>query len=100
MPNLPHPHRMVAVWTQPRIATCTLTVAFPGGLDTEDLDRILEQALHLRERLTNPSLDLCKRLCCLHPIVPDAFEPFGKHLVHLCGEVNYVARMTQMTILP
>jgi len=27
-------------------------------------------------------------------------KTFGEDVLHLCGEVNYVARMTQMTILP
>jgi hypothetical protein len=73
---------MGAVWTQQRIAPCTLTVAFPGGLDPEDLDRSLDQALPLRSRLTHQALALCTRLGCRHPIVPDAFAPFGKPLWH------------------
>ena len=34
------------------------------------------------------------------PIVTNAHPATGQGMQQLCGEVNYVARMTQMTILP
>ncbi len=33
-------------------------------------------------------------------IMSDALEAMRQDMEELCGEVNYVARMTQMTILP
>ena len=33
-------------------------------------------------------------------VVPEPHEAAGEHMQELCGEVNYVARMTQMTVLP
>jgi len=32
--------------------------------------------------------------------MPDFHAAIGQDVLELCGEVNYVARMTQMTILP
>ena len=75
-----------------------ITLAVGQGGD--DLHRALDDALDLGQRLLNQALHLFKRLGRLHPIIADALETFGKRMLNLCGEVNYVARMTQMTILP
>src|SRR4029453_4202742 len=69
MPHLPHAHLMVAVRTEQRIATGTLTVAFPVALGRDDLDGTLDDAPHLCQGLTNHAFDLCKRLGRLHPII-------------------------------
>jgi len=44
-------------------------------------------------------MPLRKRLGGLDPVIPDALEAFGKDMLHLCGEPNYVARMTQVAML-
>ena len=75
-------------------------VAFPITLGRDDLDGTLDDTPHLRQGLLNQAFDLGKRLGRLHPVVAYPLETFRKHMLNLCGEVNYVARMTQMTILP
>jgi len=48
----------------------------------------------------NHGLDLGKRLSSLHAVIAYPLEAFGKRMLHLCGDPNYVARMTQLTTLP
>ena len=36
----------------------------------------------------------------METIIANAVKTFGQNMLHLCGEPNYVARMTQHTTLP
>ena len=90
----------MTVRTQHGIATGTLLVALSIGPCGNNLDRPLDDALDLDQSIMNHALDLGKGLGGLHPIVSDALEAFGKHMLHLCGAHNYVARLTQCKILP
>src|SRR5438876_8056541 len=78
MPHLPHVHRMVAMRTAQRIATGTLTVAFPITLGRDDLDGTLDDAPHLRQGLLNQAFNLGKRLGRLHPVVAYPLETFRR----------------------
>jgi len=90
----------VTMRTDEGVPTTTVMIALAGGQGGDDLHCALDDALDLGQRLLNPALHLFKRLGRRHPLRADALETFGKRMLHLCGEVNYVARMTQMTILP
>ena len=72
----------------PRALLVPLAVGHRG----DDLDRSLDDALHLGQGLLNHAFELGKRLGGLHPVIAYALEAFGKHMLNLCGEVNYVAR--------
>jgi len=100
VPEALHPHLTPTVRTDQWIPTRALRVPLAVGQPGNDLHGALHHPLDLRQRLTNQDLDLGKRLRGLHPVIADTLEAFGQRVLHLCGEVNYVARMTQMTILP
>ena len=85
--------------TDQGVPATALMVALAVSKPRHDLDGSLQHPFHLGQGLSNPSLNLCKRLRRLHPVVADAFEAFGKDMLHLCGEHNYVARMTQVAML-
>src|SRR6266568_6371168 len=100
VPDAPYPHLMPTVWTDAWIPPRTLGIPLPVRQSRDDLDRALDHPLDLRQGRSNHHLHLGKRLRRLHPIIADTLEALGHRVLHLCGEVNYVARMTQMTILP
>src|SRR5882762_1859709 len=100
MPDTPDLHLFPTVRTPERIAPGTLCIPLSVGQPSDDLHRALDYALDLGQGRLKHHLDLGKGLRGLHPVIPDALEAFGHRMLHLCGEVNYVARMTQMTILP
>ena len=99
VPEAPHPQVALTVWTAQGVATAALLVALTGGHWGDDLDCPLHDALHLGEGVLHQGLDFRKRLGGLHPVIPETCEAFGKHMLHLCGEHNYVVRMTQVAIL-
>src|SRR5262245_32814416 len=82
VPNAPYSHLCPAVGTLKRIAPRALLVALPVGPAGDDLDRAFDDLLHLGQRRLNDQLDLDKRLVGLHPIIPDALEPFRHHVLH------------------
>jgi hypothetical protein len=99
VPDTPHPHVTVTVRTAQGVAPAALLIPLPIGQKSDDLHCPLDDALNLRQGLLNEALELGKRLGGLHPVVPDALEAFGKHMLYLCGAYNYVARLTQVAIL-
>ena len=82
MPDAPHLHRALPVGTaqgvSPRALLGTLTV----GFRCDDRDRALDDALPRGQGVMHPPLDLGKRLGGLHPIISDALQAFGKHMLH------------------
>src|SRR5215510_9853397 len=100
MPDAPDPHLMPTVWTDAWIPPRALRIALPVRQSRDDLDRALDHPLDLRQGRSNHDLHLGKRLGRLHPIIADTLEAFRHRVLHLCGEHNYVARMTQRAILP
>src|SRR5262249_20809933 len=100
MPDAPQPHLTPTVRTDQRISTRALLVPLPVGHPGDDLHRALDYPLHLRQRHLNRHLHLGKRLGRLYPVIADTLEAFGHRMLHLCGEVNYVARRAYMAILP
>src|SRR6266567_7464998 len=93
VPDTPYPHLTLTVRTDQRVPSRTLLVPLPIGESGDDLHRALDHALHLRQRRLHRHLHLGKRLGRLHAVIADALEPLGYRMLHLCGEVNYVARM-------
>src|ERR1043166_7679474 len=98
MPNTPDLHLFPTMWTPKGIAPCTLLVSLPVRQPSDDLDGALDHPLDLGQGRVNDHLDLGKRLGGLHPVIPNALEPFGHGVLHLCGEINYVARRAYMAI--
>jgi hypothetical protein len=68
--------------TDQGIATYTGLVSFSIALGSKNLDGALDDALHLGQGVMNHALNLRKRLGSLHPVIPDALEAFGKHMLH------------------
>jgi len=99
MPDAPHAHLMLTVRTAQGVPTRTLLVALAGGHRCDNLHRSLDDTLDLRQGLLHETLQRGKRLGRLHPIIADTLEPLGDRMLHLCGEHNYVVRMTQVAIL-
>ena len=99
VPDAPHLHSALTVRTAQGVSPGALLIPLTVGQGSNDLDRPLDEALDLGQRLLNQTLDLCKRLGGLHPIIPHPLETFGKRMLHLCGAYNYVARLTQVAIL-
>ena len=99
MPDAPHPHLTLTVrtnqWVPPRALLLPLSIGQPG----DNLHCAPVYTLYLGQGRLNDPLDLRTRLGGLHPVVPDALEAFGHRMLHLCGEPNYVARMTQVAML-
>ena len=100
MPDAPYLHRALTVRTAQGVSPTALLIALAVGQGSEDLDRALNDALDLRQGLLNHAFELGKCLGRLRSVIAYPLEAFGKRMLHLCGEVNYVARMTQMTVLP
>lgn len=82
VPDTPHPHVTVTVRTAQGVAPAALLIPLPIGQKSDDLHCPLDDALHLRQGLLNEALELGKRLGGLHPVVPDALEAFGKHMLY------------------
>src|SRR2546427_11824323 len=96
VPDAPYPHLMPTVWTDEWIPPRALLIPLPVRQSRDDLDRALDHPLDLRQGRLNYPLHLGKRLGRLHPIIADTLKAFGHRVLHLCGAVNYVARLTQM----
>ena len=90
----------MAVRTAQRVAPRALLIALTVGQRRDDLDRSFDDPLDLGQGLLNEAFERGKGLGRLHAVIANPLKAFGKHMLHLCGEVNYVARMTQMTVLP
>ncbi len=73
---------MVTMRTPQGIATGALSVTLSIGLGGDNLDRPLDNALDLSQRLVNQVLDLCKGLGGLHPVIPNPFKPLGEDMLH------------------
>jgi hypothetical protein len=62
----------------------------------DDLDGALDHMLYPGQGRLNQRFEPGKALGGLHPVIPDPFEALGHHMLHLCGQLNYVARVTQI----
>ncbi len=82
VPDPPHPHVTVTVRTAQGVSPGALLIALAVGQRGDDLDRPLDDALHLGQGLLNHALDRGKRLGGLHPVIADPLEAFGKHMLH------------------
>ena len=65
-----------------RVPPRALLIPLPVGQPGDDLHRALDHALHLGQGRLNRHLHLGKRLGRLHPVIPDALEPFGHRVLH------------------
>src|SRR5262249_14303739 len=99
VPDAPHPHLTLTVRTNQWVPTRALLIPLSIGQPGDNLHCAPDYTLDLGQGRLNDPLHLRKRLGGLHPVVPDAFEAFGHRVLHLCGEVNYVARRTQISDL-
>ena len=59
-----------------------LLVPLAVGHRCDDLDRALDDALHLGQALLNHAFERGKRLGGLHPVIAYALEAFGKHMLN------------------
>src|SRR2546422_5560922 len=100
VPDAPHPHLPSTMRTDQWISTGALLIPLPVSQPSDALHGALDDAFHLGQGGLHHALHLGKRLRGLHPGIPDALEPFGHRVLHLCGAYNYVARMTQRKIPP
>ena len=81
VPDTPHPQVAVAVRTAQGVSPAAVLIAVAGGQRGDDLDRPLDDALHCGQGLLNQTFDLCKRFGRLHPVIPDALQAFGTHML-------------------
>ncbi len=100
MPYLPDSHLRVAVRTAQGVAPHAPLIALAVGQRRDDLDRPSDDALYLGQGLLNETFEFGKGLRRLHPVIAYPLEAFGKRMLHLCGEVNYVARRAYGAIPP
>jgi hypothetical protein len=82
MPEPPDSHVAVTVWTAQGGAPGAPLVTLAGGQRGDDLDRSLDDALHLRQGLVHPVLELCTRLGGLYPVIADTWKTFGTDMLH------------------
>src|SRR5215831_18689804 len=99
VPYLPDPHLRVAVRTTQRVAPRALLIPLTVGQGDDNLNRPFDKALHFRQGGLHHALQLGKRLGRLHAVIANPLEALRKDMLHLCGEVNYVARRTQISDL-
>ena len=92
MPDTPHAHLPLAVRTAQGVSPAALLIALAEGEGGNDLDCPLDEALDFGQSFLNQPLQLCKGFGCLHSVIAYPLEALGKRMLHLCGEVNYVAR--------
>jgi len=82
MPDPPHAHLPLAVWTAQRVASGALLIALAVGHRGNDFDRPLDDASDLGQGLLNQVLDRGKGLGRLDPIIADPLEAFRKHMLN------------------
>jgi hypothetical protein len=82
MPDAPHAHLPLTVRTAQGVPTGALPVALAVGQGGDDLDRPLDDPLHLGQGLLNHLLELGKCLGRLYPVVADPLKSFGKHMLN------------------
>src|SRR5687768_16495402 len=82
VPDLPHPHLVLTVLTDQRIATQTLLITLTVGQGRDDFDRPLDDAFDLGQSLLNQVFNLFERLRSLHPVIADSFAAFGKNVLN------------------
>jgi len=86
VPYPPDLHVAVTVWTTQGVAPSAPLIALAVGQGCHDLDRALDDTLHLRQGLVNHVLDLGKRPGGLHAVIPDPLKTFGKDMLHHASE--------------
>src|SRR3989441_4451907 len=91
VPDAPHPHLSLTMRTAQGVPPRALLIPLPVGQPGNDLNGSLNHAFHLGHGPANQHLELGKRFRGLHAVISDALEAFGHGVLHLCGEVNYVA---------
>jgi hypothetical protein len=82
VPEAPHLHCSLTVWTLEGIATRALLLPLPGGQPGDDLHRTCDDALPLGQGRLQSDLHLGKRLGGLHPVIPDTLKPCGHRMLN------------------
>ena len=82
VPDAPHLHSALTVWTAQRVSPAALLIALAVGQGRNDLDRALDEALHLGQGLLNHAFELGKRLGRQRPVIAYPLEAFGKHMLN------------------
>ena len=82
MPDAPHIHSALTVWTAQGVSTRALLVTLAVGHRCDDLDRSLDEAFDLGQGLLNEPLERGKGLGRLDSVIAYPLEAFGKHMRH------------------
>ncbi len=69
VPDAPHLHSALTVWTAQRVSPAALLIALAVGEGGNDLDRPLDEALDFGQSFLNQALQLCKGFGRLHPVI-------------------------------
>jgi hypothetical protein len=67
--------------TAQRVSTRALLIPLPRGPSGDDFHCTLDHPLHLRQSRVDHHCHLGTRLCGLHPVIPEAFAPFGHRVL-------------------
>ena len=78
VPDAPDPHVAVTVWTAQGVAPDAALVALAVGQRCNDLERALDDVLHLCQGLVKHVLDGGKRLGGLRAVIPDPLKTLWK----------------------
>src|SRR5262249_16509989 len=99
MPHLPKQHLPTTTRTPQRITPRTGQHAITVGLLRHDTIRPLDQPTQRHHQRGEHPLHLLGLARGMETIITYAVKPFRQNMLHLCGEVNYVAREAYMAIL-
>jgi len=73
---------MLTVRTDQWVPSRALLVPLPIGQAGDDLHRALDDAFHLGQSGLHHALHRGERLRGLHPLIPNALEPFGHRMLY------------------
>jgi hypothetical protein len=82
VPYPPDLHITLTVWTAQGVTPGAPLIALAVGQRGHDLDRALDDVLHLGQGLVNHVLDCGKRPSGLHAVIPDPLKTFRKDMLH------------------
>jgi len=91
VPYPPQPHFALTMRTDQGVSSSALPIALAVGHWCDDLDRSLDNALHLGQGVMNHALDLLKRLGGLHPVIAYPLE--AANAVHYISGVMQFLRL-------
>src|SRR5215208_5808765 len=81
-PYPPQPHFALTMRTAQGVSPRALLVPLAVGHRCDDLDRSLDDALHLGQGLLTHAFEPGTRLGGLHPVIAYSLEAFGKHMLN------------------